>query len=103
MPHHAGICHSMLAQPLTGARRRAGAGLVNPWAAAVIGAVGGLFCVQTSELMIKYKLDDVVNAVAIHLSPGVWGVISVGFFARPDNIRHAYTIPMCAFLFCVRR
>ena len=45
--------------------------------------------------MLKYKLDDVVNAVAIHLSPGVWGVVSIGFFARPSNLRQAYSIPEC--------
>ena len=69
---------------------------MNSWAAAVTGCIGGVFYVQTSELMLKYKLDDVVNAVAIHLSPGVWGVIAIGFFARPDNIARAYSLPLCA-------
>lgn len=69
---------------------------MHPWAAAVIGAIGGVFYVQTSELMLKYKLDDVVNAVAIHLSPGIWGVVAVGLFARPDNIQRAYSITPCA-------
>jgi ammonium transporter, Amt family len=70
-----------------------GAGLVHPWAAALIGTLGGIFYVQTADLMLKYKLDDVVNAVAIHLAAGVWGVLAVGLFARPDNIQRAYSIP----------
>lgn len=77
----------------------AGAGLVNSWAAAVIGAVGGVFYVLTSEVMLRFKLDDVVNAVAIHLSPGIWGVVAVGFFARPSNIKLAYSVPECALRF----
>jgi hypothetical protein len=73
----------------------AGAPLMHPWAAAVTGSIGGIFYVLTSELMLKYKLDDVVNAVAIHMAPGLWSVVAIGIFGRPDNIRHAYSVAEC--------
>lgn len=63
---------------------------MHPWAAAVTGAFGGVLYVQTSDLMLRFQLDDVVNAVAIHLSPGIWGCLAVGLFATENHIKRAY-------------
>eukprot|EP00892_Ulva_mutabilis_P012761 jgi/Ulvmu1/9858/UM057_0012.1 len=68
----------------------AGSTLIHPWAAAVVGAFGGILYVQTSDLMLRFQLDDVVNAVAIHLTPGIWGCFAVGLFATEAHIRRAY-------------
>lgn len=60
---------------------------VEPWAAVVIGAVGGvLVCVVTFALE-KAKIDDPVGAVPVHFANGIWGVIAVGLFAsgNPDT------------------
>lgn len=46
--------------------------------------------------MLRAQLDDVVNAVAIHLPSGVWGVVAVGLFATPGSIRRVYGIEKCA-------
>jgi ammonia channel protein AmtB len=61
-----------------------------PWAAALTGTVAGIIYIHTANLMLKFQLDDVVNAVAIHLTPGVWGAIAVGLFATEAHIRRAY-------------
>jgi Amt family ammonium transporter len=37
-------------------------------------------------LLDKLKLDDVVGAVSVHLTCGVWGTLAVGIFStNPDH------------------
>lgn len=60
----------------------AGADRVEPWAAIVIGVISVFFYSLTSYSMQKYQIDDPLDAVAVHLGCGFWGVISVGFFAN---------------------
>lgn len=60
----------------------AGADRVEPWAAIIIGIISVFFYTFTSHAMLKYKIDDPLDAVAVHLGCGFWGVISVGFFAN---------------------
>lgn len=71
------------------------AGVVEPWAAAVIGIIGGVLCERTKALLLRLKLDDVVNAVGMHFLPGVWGTLACGFFAN-NRIRDIYSLPTCA-------
>merc|ERR1719517_24811 len=35
--------------------------------------------------MVKLKVDDVVDAVAVHGANGLWGIIALGFFGDPDT------------------
>lgn len=67
-----------------------GAVFMEPWAAAVCGIVGGIIYTHTADAMLRFQLDDVVNAVAIHLTPGMWGAIAVGLFAKGARIQEAY-------------
>lgn len=60
----------------------AGCSTVDPWAAIVIGFVGGLMYLMASNLMLKLKIDDPLDAFAVHGACGAWGVLSVGLFAR---------------------
>lgn len=60
----------------------AGTSVVAPWAAVLIGFVGGLVYYGGSKLLIKLKIDDAVDAVPVHCFNGIWGVIAVGFFAN---------------------
>jgi len=56
---------------------------VDPWAAAVIGAVAGVLVVEgVFFLERRLKLDDPVGAVAVHGINGIWGVLAVGIFAN---------------------
>ena len=46
-------------------------------AATLIGAVGGLIVVFTVPLLDKFKIDDVVGAIPVHLIAGIWGTLAV--------------------------
>ena len=55
----------------------------SPIAAMLIGAVGGLIVVLTIPMLDKFKIDDVVGAIPVHLFAGIWGTIAV-IFTNPD-------------------
>jgi Amt family ammonium transporter len=46
-------------------------------AATLIGAVGGLIVVFTVPMLDKFKIDDVVGAIPVHLFAGIWGTLVV--------------------------
>ena len=52
-------------------------------AATLIGAFGGLLVVFVVPLLDKFKLDDVVGAIPVHLVCGIYGTIAVAF-TNPD-------------------
>lgn len=57
-------------------------GFVNTVGAAIIGLVAGvLVCLSVSFVENVMKVDDPVGAISVHGTNGLWGVLSVGFFA----------------------
>ena len=54
---------------------------VDPWAAAVIGAVAGVLVVLSVFFFEARGIDDPVGAISVHGTNGLWGVLSVGIFA----------------------
>jgi len=46
-------------------------------AACLIGAVGGAIVIVTTPLLDRFKVDDVVGAVPVHLFAGIWGTLAV--------------------------
>ena len=58
---------------------------VDPWAAAVIGAVAGYPCRAQCFLLRGAQVDDPVGAISVHGTNGLWGVLSVGIFANGAN------------------
>jgi Amt family ammonium transporter len=57
-------------------------GFVNPMASVIIGLVAGvLVCLSCEFVERVLKLDDVVGAISVHGTNGIWGVIAVGLFA----------------------
>jgi Amt family ammonium transporter len=46
-------------------------------AATLIGAVGGLIVVFSVPMLDKFKIDDVVGAIPVHLFAGIWGTMVV--------------------------
>jgi len=53
---------------------------VEPYDAFIIGSISGLVFILGVKLEAKLKLDDPVDAFALHLCCGTWGIISAGFF-----------------------
>ncbi|WP_408015003.1 ammonium transporter [Roseovarius gahaiensis] len=51
-----------------------------------IGAVGGIIVVLTVPMLDKFKIDDVVGAIPVHLFAGIWGTIAVVFYNSDANI-----------------
>jgi Amt family ammonium transporter len=57
---------------------------VMPWAAILIGAVGGVIVVLGVVLLDRIRVDDPVGAVPVHGMNGIWGTLAVGLFAAPE-------------------
>ncbi|TFH55272.1 MAG: ammonium transporter, partial [Gemmatimonadales bacterium] len=55
---------------------------VDPWAAIVIGATGGMLVVLGVFLLDKLHIDDPVGAFPVHGINGIWGTLSVGLFGQ---------------------
>ena len=65
--------------------------VTDAFGAIAIGAVAGLLVVFGVWLLdYKLRIDDPVGAVAVHMMNGIWGTISVGFFAT--NTAPGYSI-----------
>ena len=50
--------------------------------AVLIGAVGSLWVIAIELLLIKWRIDDPVGAVPVHLGCGIWGTLAAGLFAN---------------------
>ncbi len=48
------------------------------------GGVGALIYLALANWLIKHEIDDVVQAVPVHLGPGIWGTLSVALLASPE-------------------
>ncbi|WP_156289823.1 ammonium transporter [Oceanobacillus salinisoli] len=59
------------------------AGFVEPWAAVIIGMIGGIIVVFSMRLFDKAKIDDPIFALSVHGTVGVWGTLACGLFAVP--------------------
>lgn len=60
-------------------------GTVEPWAALVIGFIGGLIVVFAVLFFDKIRIDDPVGAISVHGICGIWGTLSIGLFAKYDD------------------
>eukprot|EP00980_Cylindrotheca_fusiformis_P014500 scaffold3875_cov123-Cylindrotheca_fusiformis.AAC.20 len=64
----------------------AGTTVIEPWAALLIGSIAGMLYQLGSGMLIRYRVDDAVDAIPVHLVNGVWGVIAVALFASPERL-----------------
>ncbi len=55
---------------------------VEPWAAIIIGAIGGIIVVLGVIILDKLKIDDPVGAVPVHGLNGIWGTLAIGIFGQ---------------------
>jgi len=54
--------------------------------ATLIGGIGGVIVVFAVPLLDKFKIDDVVGAIPVHLFAGIWGTIAVVLTNEAANI-----------------
>jgi Amt family ammonium transporter len=60
----------------------AGADQMSPTDAILIGSIAGAIIVFAVSLIDRFKLDDPVGAIAVHLVCGIWGTLAVGIFGN---------------------
>lgn len=58
----------------------AGPDLYNMYTPILIGLIGGALVVFAVPVFDKFKLDDPVGALSVHLVNGIWGTLAVGIF-----------------------
>lgn len=68
----------------------AGCSVVEPEGAFVIGVVSGFVYTYSSKALVMLKVDDVVDAIPVHMFCGAWGVFAASLFATKDNYAAAY-------------
>ena len=47
----------------------------------LVGSIGGALVVLAVPLFDKFRIDDPVGALSVHLVNGIWGTLAVGIFA----------------------
>lgn len=71
--------------------KSSGCSTVQPWGACVIGIIAGMVYVSAAWLVLcVFKVDDPVEAIAIHGFGGMWGVVATGLFATQDFVLECY-------------
>jgi Amt family ammonium transporter len=78
-PEPARLCRGLLGGAVASC---GGAGLIDPWAAFLIGVVAGLLVQEAMLYLERKRIDDPVGAAAVHGAGGAWGVLALGFFAN---------------------
>ena len=64
----------------------AGADLMSPMAAIVIGLIAGVIIPFSVVFFDRMKLDDPVGATSVHLVCGIWGTLAVGIFGAKAGL-----------------
>jgi Amt family ammonium transporter len=64
----------------------AGADLMLPMDSVIIGAIAGILVVLGINLLDRFKLDDPVGAIPVHLICGIWGTLAVGIFGSKAGL-----------------
>ncbi|NEO27090.1 MAG: ammonium transporter [Kamptonema sp. SIO4C4] len=54
--------------------------------AVIIGGIGAAVMILCIDILEHWRVDDAVDAVAVHAGAGAWGTLAVGLFANPDTL-----------------
>jgi Amt family ammonium transporter len=77
----------------------AGAGLISPAAALLVGLMAGLATPLLVELLeLALSIDDPSGAIAVHAGGGAWGIVAVGIFAPQAGQLLAQLVGLAALL-----
>ena len=72
---------------------------VEGWAAIVIGLIAGALMYASVKFIESKGIDDPVGAISVHGTCGLWGLLSVGFFADGTYGNYAVEAPFATGLF----
>lgn len=64
----------------------AGADLMSPMDAVLIGAIAGVIIPFAVSFFDKIKVDDPVGATSVHMICGIWGTLAVGIFGAKAGL-----------------
>ncbi len=64
----------------------AGVANLSIFGAMLIGLVSGVVATNGVLILDRWRIDDPVGAVPVHLFCGVWGTLALGFLADPDAV-----------------
>lgn len=65
--------------------------VVHPWASIVIGVIGGIFYTLASLTVLRVmKVDDPLDAIAVHGFCGMWGLLAAATFADKKLMSLSY-------------
>ncbi|KAL9973828.1 hypothetical protein ACROYT_G020333 [Oculina patagonica] len=65
--------------------------LARPWEAIIIGAIGALLACPGCAILERLQIDDPVGCVPTHGLAGIWGLVSVAFFAEKDILENRFS------------
>jgi hypothetical protein len=69
----------------------AGCAVFDMWAALLVGVIGGVvYLFSISFCIYTLRIDDPLEAVAVHGFVGLWGLLAVGWFAEPGRVKEMY-------------
>jgi len=81
------VCNGILAG-LVGIT--AGCSTTEPWAAIICGMLSALVIHGSSKLLLKFKIDDPLEAAPMHGFCGAFGVLWVGFMAKKAYVEEVF-------------
>jgi ammonium transporter, Amt family len=62
----------------------AGAATLSPLTASLVGLIAGVLFIYTAEFIRSRRIDDAVDAFAVHGVGGIWGTLAAGLFYSGD-------------------
>ncbi|ETW04054.1 hypothetical protein H310_04437 [Aphanomyces invadans] len=60
--------------------------VIEPEGAVALGAIAAVLYLSLSKLVVKLRIDDVVDAIPVHLGCGTLGAVAPGFFASSKGV-----------------
>jgi len=69
--------------------------------AVVIGLVAGGVCLAGEALLERLRIDDAVGAIPVHLGCGMWGIIAVALFGKPELLKTGLSMPEQLWIQCL--
>jgi Ammonium Transporter Family len=70
----------------------AGCATMELWGAMLTGLIAGMLYLLGSRLLIKLRIDDVVDSIPVHMVNGIWGMLACGLFSTRQLLKFTFGI-----------